>query len=117
RFVVGEEAYRQVVSSIIGNRLRHVVGDFQVVVSDKGKDNIRFVIDSTDAILVKNREAYILDISSKGVMIKAPSPAGWFYAVETIMQLLPPKLESNEHDYLGGEFLLPALSIKDFPRF
>jgi hexosaminidase len=57
------------------------------------------------------REAYNLTVSSKGVLLEAPSPSGLFYGVQTLIQLMPP-LKQNL-----SEVVIPAVVIKDTPRF
>ena len=90
------------------------------------KGNIRFV---TDASL--KSEAYSLDVSPEEILIKASDTKGFFYALQTIRQLLPSSIEgesnSNENgstpDASGStlnskvEWNIPAVSIQDEPRF
>jgi hexosaminidase len=51
-------------------------------------------------------EAYRLDIGETGVLITANAPAGLFYGVETLVQLLHPR---------NGELYLPKCRITDWP--
>ncbi len=65
---------------------------------------------------VKNDEGYVLTVTPKRVTVHARSAQGLFYAVQTIRQLLPPRVEKNE--LVSGLVLtLPACVIKDEPRF
>lgn len=115
-FLVQEIQYKEVVSTI-SQRLRAVVGnDKEVSVGNRTKNSVQFVIDSVDSVLAESREAYILDVSPKNVIVKASSPAGWFYAMETVMQLLPAEVESKT-DLIGTIQRIPAVLIKDYPRF
>lgn len=54
-------------------------------------------------------EEYILDITKENIIIKASSDKGAFYAVQSLRQLLPLKIE--------GEFNLQCITIKDKPEF
>ena len=55
-----------------------------------------------------NIEAYVLSISQKGIQIEAANGKGLFYAVQSLIQMLP----------LDGEAVkLPVMKIKDEPRF
>ncbi len=56
-------------------------------------------------------EAYRLDISGNRIRIEAGGPAGFFYADQTLIQLL----EANSGD--GGPKRLPCARINDAPRF
>ncbi|MGN6371356.1 MAG: beta-N-acetylhexosaminidase, partial [Phycisphaerae bacterium] len=42
----------------------------------------------------KNPESYTLDITPNDISISAPTPAGAFYALQTLRQLFPPDLEA-----------------------
>lgn len=52
-------------------------------------------------------EGYSLRVGNGGVLLQAPSVAGLFYGVQTLKQLLPAE----------GPSLIPAVSIRDHPRF
>lgn len=75
------------------------------------KGDIMFVTDSTFSA-----EEYTLDVTPSKVEIKAGTKKGFFYAVQTIRQLLPAAIESNILKK-GYEWSIPALIIKDKPRF
>jgi hexosaminidase len=62
---------------------------------------------------INDPEGYRLSVSSKQVVLSAGTPAGMFYAVETLRQLLPAVLE-NGH---GERLLLPGVEIEDHPAF
>lgn len=57
------------------------------------------------------KEAYNLTVTPKGVMIVASAPNGLFYGVQTLIQLMPPSQKKLT------EIVLPAVEIKDSPRF
>jgi hexosaminidase len=57
----------------------------------------------------RGAEGYNLSVSSSGVRIEAESPAGAFYGMQTLLQLLPP----GRGDYLR----VPCVEIADSPRF
>lgn len=61
-------------------------------------------------------EGYTLDIRPARVIARAPEPAGVFYAVQTIRQLLPPEI-FREAPVGDIAWTLPALTIEDRPRF
>lgn len=60
-------------------------------------------------------EGYILEINKEGVLLKAASNAGLFYAVQTIRQMLPASVESGE--FKSKNISLPHVYIKDFPAY
>ncbi|MET3129028.1 hexosaminidase [Arcicella rosea] len=63
-----------------------------------------------------NPEAYLLKISPSKVSIKATNSSGVFYAVQSILQLLPPEIEKSTFSS-KIDCKLPALTIEDAPRF
>ena len=80
--------------------------------SNIGKSNtMRFVLDES----IKNPEAYILDINSKEILITSSSPKGAFYAVQSLIQLLPPEFISGSLE--SDDIYIQNLKIEDAPRF
>jgi hexosaminidase len=62
------------------------------------------------------QEGYCLTITEQKVVIEAAHPAGSFYAVQTLRQLLPPEVE--QRDLVSGMvWALPACTVTDSPRF
>lgn len=62
------------------------------------------------------KEGYELKVSKEQVSIKANQPAGLFYGVQTLLQLLPKEIESNTFQP-GVHWEIPVVSIQDKPRF
>jgi hexosaminidase len=63
-----------------------------------------------------NPESYLLTVSPHGVRIDAPSPAGAFYAMQTLMQLLPTEFDLGTPVF-GVRWEIPCVKIEDTPRF
>ncbi|HEY3403089.1 MAG TPA: beta-N-acetylhexosaminidase, partial [Ohtaekwangia sp.] len=61
-------------------------------------------------------EGYHLEVKDKGVVIEANDPAGLFYGVQTLLQLLPGTIESKS-TVNNVTWSIPAVSITDYPRF
>lgn len=62
-------------------------------------------------------EGYRLSSSAAGVTIHAATPAGVFYGVQTLRQLLPPDMEQGGLRSAGGRAEVAAVEITDRPRF
>lgn len=60
-------------------------------------------------------EAYALSITPKKITIKASDAAGYFYAVQSIRQLLPAAIEEANSQQSTWE--VPCVKITDSPRF
>ena len=61
-------------------------------------------------------EAYTLHIYTDAVEIYGGSPVGVYYGMQTLLQLLPPEIESDTI-VDGVEWSLPIAVVYDFPRF
>ncbi len=61
-------------------------------------------------------EGYSLKINPERVLLSAPTPAGIFYGIQTIRQLLPIEIE-KKNEISGIEWSIPSIEIKDYPRF
>jgi len=82
--------------------------------NNQTKNSIQFQINKHPDTTIKD-EGYQLIVSAQSIFIKANKPAGLFYGMQTLVQLLP-VLESsatkNKEDYK-----IPAVTIIDYPRF
>ncbi len=79
-----------------------------------GSEGSSQLIFKTDGNL--NEEGYTLDIKTDKIEIKASKPAGFFYAIQTLRQLLPAEVESSQKQD-KTEWLVPVISISDSPAF
>ena len=61
-------------------------------------------------------EGYRLFATSRVITIRAAAPAGAFYGIETLRQLLPPEVFRDVR-VDGTRWAVPAVSIVDVPRF
>ena len=62
-------------------------------------------------------EGYILDITQEGVTIEAATADGVFYAMQSLMRLLPPHVILGKQGEKGTTYALPVARIEDEPRF
>ena len=68
----------------------------------------------TDEALAK--EAYTMSITADGITIKASEFGGWFYALQTLKQLLPREYFASEKQSGSEAWSLPCLNIEDRPH-
>jgi hexosaminidase len=61
------------------------------------------------------KEGYSLTSSPQEVIITANQPAGLFYGMQTLLQMLPKEIESKVP--VTMEWPVPAVRINDYPRF
>lgn len=62
-------------------------------------------------------EAYRIDISPRQVTVAASKPAGFFYAIQSLYQLLPPVVLGTTTTVIPLNPALPACRINDSPRY
>ena len=110
-FAVENKEQAEVANELIGQFTRSARFTPGLKVGGK-KGDIRFV---TDASL--KDEAYSLNVSSNEILIKAADCRGFFYALQTIRQLLPPAIENSNVTDEDVDWKIPAVAITDEPRF
>jgi len=83
--------------------------------SPAAKNNIRLGTDPTlnDRL---GEEGYELVVTAESITIRAARPAGLFYGVQTLRQLLPPAVLGKQRAD-GVEWTVPCVRITDYPRF
>ena len=62
-------------------------------------------------------EGYRLNVSPEKIAVEVSSPAGLFYALQTIKQMMPRNVLAGIPDNSIREWSLPAVKIADEPRF
>jgi hexosaminidase len=65
---------------------------------------------------MKNPEGYLLFIYTDGVEVFGGSAAGVYYGLQTLMQMLPPEIESDTIVH-RKDWSLPIAVVEDYPRF
>ena len=98
------------------------VRQFTELLTRAGGFTPRIKIDSRkgDVCLVTDvtlkSEAYKLEITAKKITIRASDLQGFYYALQSIRQLLPSAIESEQVTE-NVDWTVPALTITDQPRF
>jgi hexosaminidase len=60
-------------------------------------------------------EGYLIESNPKGVTISANAPAGLFWGIQTLFQLLPAEIEGKK--VTDTRWIVPGVKITDYPRF
>ena len=77
----------------------------------KDNGNIQLILDQS----IENIEGYQLSISYDKITITGKTPAGIFYGIQTLRQLMPTTIESETST--SAIITIPAVDIVDAPRF
>jgi hexosaminidase len=83
---------------------------------NKEKSKGAIVFTSNEDLKDANKESYSLSVNPQNVEISANSEAGYFYAVQTLLQLLPPEIFSKEKQ-ANVKWKILCLSIQDSPKY
>lgn len=84
-----------------------------IVEEEKGEKNIVFFdLDTSIA-----DEGYSLDIDPSNIIIKASSAAGFYYAIQSLKQLLPIAVYGDKKSDSVEKWEIPCAHIDDAPRF
>jgi hexosaminidase len=62
-------------------------------------------------------EGYTVEVLPRAITVEASTPAGIAHAVQTLRQLFPPEIESEKPMDRATPWTVPAVRIKDEPRF
>lgn len=106
------------VAHMLAQKFENAAG-FTVTVSEGneqnlGKDIIYFTTKGAEPSL--GTEGYQLSVTNEVVTVKALEPAGLFYGMQTISQLLPAEIESSTK-VADMVWQIPGVEIEDKPRF
>jgi len=101
------------ISEKLAQKLNIATG-FKIVASQGNKSKIQLNLNAAENQQL-GKEGYTLLSTTKGIVITANQPAGLFYGMQTLLQLLPKEIESK--DAVLTKWTIPAVKITDYPRF
>lgn len=88
---------------------------FSNVQGRRAKRVIHLALD--DSLVELGIEGYTLTVQPDRIDLKASQPAGLFYAVQTLIQLMPPAVYQPASASNKIKIRIPCVEIKDRPRF
>ena len=111
KFVVADDFQKEISNALISKFEKASGWKPQITNAVPNSNYVQFTQDDT----LKD-EAYQLTVNKDNITIAAKDHAGFLYGLETVRQLLPVAIESNDV-VLNTEWVIPSLTIKDQPRF
>jgi hexosaminidase len=100
---------------ILQQRLTAATGYKVLFGSQMPSATIKLVLNTTADAAIGN-EGYRLNVKTANITIVANQPAGLFYGVQTLLQLLPVEIESKTM-MAQVKWKAPCVTITDYPRF
>jgi hexosaminidase len=112
----GSQAEVKLVTNFLRSKLATSTG-FPVSVRNafSAPATIKLVLNKQDNALI-GKEGYELWVGKKGILIKANTATGLFYGAQTLVQLFPKEIESQEA-VANFTWTAPLVDITDYPRF
>jgi hexosaminidase len=106
-------------ASTIGHTLARAVAPatgywLTVTPSHSGANSI--VIQIAPDLAHLGAEGYQLNVTPEGITLSAPQPAGLFYGVQSLLQLLPLEI-LREAPVENVAWTIPCVQIEDYPCF
>ena len=113
--VEAADAEARNVAEQLAERLKRGAG-LDLRIESKGSGPA-IVLTRKDANPALGPEGYTLTVKPEGVVISAVKGAGWFYGMQTLLQLLPPQVFGTNKATEAKSLAVPAVRITDQPRF
>ncbi len=92
------------------DQLYQVSGKKSTLSSEETGQKVRFIPNPN-----LGAEEYALNVNDKGVTVEASAFGGFFYAIQTLKQMLPAEIYGNKK--VHADWVLPCVCILDAPRF
>jgi hexosaminidase len=101
------------VAEMLNVELKKAAGFSLNIENAPRRKSIQFLLSPEEPL---GNEGYRLAVTTEDISIFAPKPAGLFYGMQTLLQLMPKEIESKQvvKDF---SWTVPAVNITDRPRF
>jgi hexosaminidase len=111
--VLGSDPEVKRVASMLNMELKRAAGFELKIGNAPSKNAIHFKLMADPSL---GKEGYRLKVGYEDVEVSANQPAGLFYGLQSLLQLLPPQIESKTL-VTNIKWNIPVVEIKDIPRF
>ncbi len=112
-YLVAQDSLSQAIAAYAQQKLQQATGyPLPIQHQVKGDNYIAYTIDNS----MQHAEGYQMEVTEDHIQIKAATKAGLFYGFQSLLQLLPPEIESTK--VIAKEtWKVPGVLISDAPRF
>ncbi len=107
---IGEDGTKSVIKEI--NRLAQELFGKNLKSASSAKEDNNIIIKKNNSLA---DEGYILEIAPENIIIQAKKPAGAFYALQTLKQIVP--VQAYETPLNLEVVKLPTMKVEDAPHF
>ena len=115
RLIINDTKAQSAANFLINSILPATNLPLRIMKNSNNQENIIFFThQGVDSKIGK--EGYLLEINSNRIIIVSNTAAGYFYATQTLRQLLPPEIFSHTLQK-NIKWSIPALKIVDYPQF
>jgi|WetSurMetagenome_2_1015567.scaffolds.fasta_scaffold51418_2 hexosaminidase len=83
--------------------------------SSNNQKSINLILEKRKNQVIGN-EGYVMSVNPDNIIVKANSASGIFYGLQSLLQLLPPSIESDSV-IKNTRWTIPCVEITDYPRF
>lgn len=101
-------------TSIVGFFNQKIAPATGFTLAYKARSSIVFNLSEDESL---GDEGYRLQVKYSGINLEAYKPAGIFYGVQTLLQLLPPEIKNVNLQDESVRWIIPAVEIVDKPKF
>lgn len=108
----GKEAKE--VTQFFNSKIKYATGTKLQAGKAYANNTISFIIDKS---VGSHSEAYTLEVTPQHIIAKSGTGAGLFYAMQTLLQLMPAQVEQTVQTAHVETWQIPSLQISDKPRF
>ncbi|QHV99288.1 beta-N-acetylhexosaminidase [Spirosoma endbachense] len=108
----GNDNVRQI-AQLLADQIAKSSGNTPTITTGKASKGISFVLEKEGSL---GAEGYRLTVSPKSISIAAEQPQGFFYGVQSLLQLMPSAVFSPTK-VEGVTWSVPACVIDDRPRY
>ncbi len=101
------------VAEMLAGQINQATG-FSIKPQQGNSGSVKFILNKSEVAQL-GKEGYTLESAANGITITANQPAGLFYGMQSLLQLLPKEIESKTPGSVA--WTVPFVKITDYPRF